>query len=477
MRVVPASIRERAFVGTLLYVGSVVSIISALGAPLIPSIAERFDAGLGSAQWSLTATLLAGAVASPIVGRLGDGRHRRTVLLAVLAAVLLGCAMAALAGSLTVLVIGRALQGIGLALIPLTMAEARDALPPARSVGVIAMLSVIAAVGVGIGYPVTGLVAERADVAAAFWLGAAIMGVALLLAALVLSPARADVPRRPLDVVGAALIAGGLIGLLVALEKGPDWGWGSASTLGLLGVAAVLLAAWTRYELRVDAPLVDLRLTRHRAVLTANAAGFALGLAMYLAIALLTLFVQLPTNEGGMGASVLAASLMLVPLSICSFAASRLLPLAHRHLGARQIVPCGALAVGAGALLFALTADALWQAFAALGIVGLGLGFSFAALPGMIVAAVPRDETGSATGFYQVARYVGFSIGSGLSVTLVRALENAGASTPTAFRATLAVGAALCALTALTAWVLHGEELRGRDSNPDNLLQRQASCR
>src|SRR5919205_2983453 len=138
--------RSRLFVPALMGIGLVVSVISSLGAPLIPTIAHDLHSSLSATQWSLTATLLVGAVASPLVGRLGDGPHRRRTLLVCLALVTLGGAVAALAGTLAVLVAGRALQGLGLALMPLTMASARDHLPVARARDVIALLSVVAAV-------------------------------------------------------------------------------------------------------------------------------------------------------------------------------------------------------------------------------------------------------------------------------------------------------------------------------------------
>src|SRR3954468_6534927 len=116
--------RARGYVPSLVAIGLVVSVISSLGAPLIPTIAADLHASLAATQWSLTATLLVGAVASPVIGRLGDGPHRRTVLLVCLALVTLGGAIAALAGGLGVLIAGRALQGLGLALLPLTMASA-----------------------------------------------------------------------------------------------------------------------------------------------------------------------------------------------------------------------------------------------------------------------------------------------------------------------------------------------------------------
>ena len=460
-RPAPVGFRERAFVPTLVYVGTVVSIISSLGAPLIPSIARDLDASVSGAQWSLTATLLVGAVATPIVGRLGDGRHRRLVTLLCLAVVALGGALAAVAGSLAVLVAGRAMQGVGLALMPLTMAAARDHLPDRRAPGVIALLSVVAAAGVGLGYPLTGFIAEHADLETAFWVGTGMTLLALVLSAVVLPDSSQAPHEGRLDVPGAASIAIGLVCLLIACEKAPDWGWGSRDTLVLLTAAAVVLALFAVRELRAPAPLVDLRLMRHRVVLTANVVGCVLGLAMYIAIALMTQFAQLSEDGFGLGDSVFTAGVTLVPLSAGSFLASRFLPGLQRRLGQRAVLTVGCLVVGVGMAFFAATADALWQSLVAMGFIGVGLGLTFAALPGLIVSAIPRSETGSATGFYQVARYVGFSIGSGLSVTLLSAF---GAPVSSAYRATFVVAAAICVLAAVIGWILPGRTARpGRD--------------
>jgi MFS family permease len=118
-------------------------------------------------------------------------------------------------------------------------------------------------------------------------------------------------------------------------------------------------------------------------------------------------------------------------------------------------------------LFFAATGDALWEAFVTMGLVGLGLGFTFAAMPGLIVGAVPQHETSSAMSFYQVSRYVGFSIGSGLAVTLLRAFGgNDGPPTAAAYSSTFAVGAGLCLLAAAIAWVLPGDGLTAPVPSP-----------
>jgi MFS family permease len=182
---------------------------------------------------------------------------------------------------------------------------------------------------------------------------------------------------------------------------------------------------------------------------------------MYIAIALMTQFAQIDEAGFGLGEGVFLAGMTLVPLSAGSFLASRFLPALQGRLGQRAVLAAGCLVVGSGMAFFAVTADALWQSLVSMGMVGLGLGLTFAALPGLIVTATPRSETGSATGFYQVSRYIGFSIGSGLSVTLVRAF---GEPVSGAYRGTFAVAAGVCVLAALISWFLPGPARPARGS-------------
>src|SRR3954470_12649103 len=207
MAVVPSPRHSspRALVPVLLFIGTVVAVISSLGAPLVPAIAETMGTSLSGAQWSLTVTLLVGAVATPVVGRLGDGRHRRTVVLSVLGLVTAGGILAALPLGLGWLIAGRGLQGFGLGLTPLAIAVAREALAGERSRSTIAALSITVVAGVGLGYPVAGGIAELGGVPAAFWAGAGISLAALVASAVVLPPSPAAPPRR-LDVLGAVLL-------------------------------------------------------------------------------------------------------------------------------------------------------------------------------------------------------------------------------------------------------------------------------
>ncbi|MFA4929768.1 MAG: MFS transporter [Patulibacter sp.] len=427
----------------------VVSVISSLGAPLIPGIAATYGTSVGSAQWSLTLTLLLGAISSPVVGRLGDGPHRRTVLIACLAAVSFGGVLAATAPSLPLLLIGRALQGLGLAIMPLSMAAARDALGPREARRAIAALSVIGAIGIGIGYPVTGVIARYLDLSAAFWFGVVTSTAALLIAWWIVPSVRATASTRRIDAGGAVLVMAGLAGFLLAFENGTAWGWLTLPTLGLGIGSILLLAAWVGHSLRTAEPLVDLRLLQHRSAASLNLSAFLLGISTYLMIALSIQFVQL---DAGLGRTVLDASLTLVPMSVASLLVSAAMPRIERAIGSREIVPVGAIGIAGAATFSALTGDALWQTFVTMGLLGSGLGLSLSSFPNRILVSVPPGETSSAMSLYQVTRYVGYTVGSGLAVSLLYIFGASGQPVSGAYAAAFGVSAGFGLLAAAIAW-------------------------
>ncbi|MCW3011644.1 MAG: transporter [Solirubrobacterales bacterium] len=452
----PPEVRTAALVPVLVGVTLVVSIVSSLGAPLVPSVAVLLDVSLADAQWSLTAALLAGAVAAPVLGRLGDGPRRRGAMVGGLLVVLVGSIVAGLAPSLELLVVGRVMQGVGLGLAPIAMAAAREHLPPDRSPGVIGLLSVTAAAGVGAGYPVSGVMADVLGLRAAFLFGGVASAVALVAVAVVVPPSRAPQAIR-LDVSGAAVGAVGLVAGLLAVSQGASWGWGSPGVVGLVLASAAVLALWSRLQLTRAAPLVDLRQLRHRAVWSANVAAVLLGVALYMFLSLVTQFVQVAPDAGfGFGASAFVAGSCLVPFAITSLGASRLAPTLMRQLGVRPVLVGGALMIAGAGGFFAIVHEALWEAFLTMGVIGLGFGLTFAVLPGLIAGSVPDEELGSAMGFFHVVRSVGYAVGSALAASILaghEVMRGAGPSEQGYVLAT-SVAAAVCLAAAAAAGFL-----------------------
>jgi predicted MFS family arabinose efflux permease len=452
----------------LVSIAVVVSMISSLGAPLVPLIATTRHVSDGTAQWSLTVTLLVGAACGQVVGRLGDGGRRRMTVLCMLGAVVAGCLLAAAIPSIAAILIGRALQGLGLGLVPVAIATARDHIPAGQVRSAVATLSVATAAGLGVGYPMTGLAALVGGITAAFALGAALTAAVLLLAFLALPDAPTARHRR-LDTRGAVLLAAALTAWLVALSEGAAWGWRSGPVLALAAAGLAALGLWIRHSLRVEQPLVAVRLLADRRVLLADATAVLVGAAMYLLMSLVSRTVQAPASTGyGLGHSTLTAGLAMLPLTVGSIAANKLAPALGRRLGPTAVLSAGAAITAAALLLWGVNRGQLWAAFAALGLGGAGMGFTFAAMPGLLLSAVPSGETGSANGFNQALRQLGGAIGSALSTALVPAGPSAVRDAGSGIDRALSVGIALCLFNALAVTALSARDRLARKDRAES---------
>jgi MFS family permease len=415
----------------LIFLGVATTAVGSLGAPMLATIVKVDHVSLEQSQWALTISLLVGAVAAPVMGRLGDGHRRRAVIIWSGVIVFVGCVISALPTGFTGLLIGRALQGIALGLVPLAIAVARDALPPERSGGVIGMLGVTTAVGIGIGYPVAGVLIEYWGMGSAFWVGAVITAAAVITATRVLPPSPGH-RKRSTDIPGALLLGLGVAGILLALSEGESWGWGSGRVIALVLISLVLLAVWVRWELRIAQPLVDLRVVRHPSVFAANLSVLLVGVGIYPSVSLVVRLVQTPPDAGyGFHVSVAVAGLMLVPFSLASFAASRVWTLAARRTSPELVVMISVGILVGSMTLFYFARSSLFEICVMMALAGFGVGCIFAANPLQIMRGTPPTETGSAVSLYQVLRSIGFSAGSALSATALVATIPAGGAVPT----------------------------------------------
>lgn len=421
-------------------VGLLVAVVGSLGAPLITAVARHYDVSLAAAQWTLTIALLSGAVTTPVIGRLGSGPHRRAVVLGTLAVVVAGSVLTVLSLPFAALLVGRAGQGVGLGLTALMMATARDHLAEQRAGATIALLSVASTAGIGVGYPLAGLLTDLGGVRAAYALGLAATALALVAAAAVLPPA----PPRPggrVDLPGAVLLTLALLALLLVISQTDLWRHHPGVAAAVLAVAVLLFTAWGYVETRADRPLVDLRLLRHPAVAAANLVMLTGGIGMYLLLSLITRYVQTPAGAGyGFGLDTFQAGLVLVPFSVLGFAAGRLLPRLSGRFAARVLLAGSTAVVLAAFLLFALARDHLVEPLLAMSVLGLGVGAFSAAMPAVILAATPAQETASAMSVNQVVRSVGFSIGSALGGLVLAAYTSDAVPAPAGYAAAAWVG-------------------------------------
>lgn len=422
--------RQPALLPVLIYSAMVMSVLSTLGSPMIPTIAREQGVSLEAAQWVLTITLLVGAVTTPITGRLADGPWRKQTILGSLGLVFIGSVLAAAAPSFAVLMAGRAFQGLGLGLVPLAISVARDGLRHDKVRGGVAILSVSTAIGTGLGYPITGLIAQNLDYRAAFWFAAIISVIAFALIALIV-PSTRHRPKLPLDITGATLLSVTLAALLLAISQGRSLGWMSPAILVLFALSAVAGIAWGVQALRTAYPLVNLRLMTNRSVLAADIVALMMGVSLYAMSSLVNRYVQAPKEAGyGFHAGLVATGLMLAPLSLGSLLSTRTSTWLTGRLGARWVLPIGSVIVALDMIFIGVARSSQWEVVVAMAVLGLGISTTFAAMPLLIIRGVPSDETGSAMSMNTVLRTIGGAVGSAASIALLSAFTPAGSHIP-----------------------------------------------
>jgi predicted MFS family arabinose efflux permease len=177
--------------------------------------------------------------------------------------------------------------------------------------------------------------------------------------------------------------------------------------------------------------LVDLGLLRHPAIAVANVTMLLGGVSMYLLLTLVARYMQTPPSAGyGFGATVLRASLVLIPFSVLGFVGGRVTRALPARLGGRAALMLGAASVVAASTFFALSRSQSWEPYAVMALLGFGVGAFSAAMPGVILTVTPAGETSSAMGVNQVVRSVGFSAGSALGGLILAAYTHAGHAFP-----------------------------------------------
>ncbi|MGE9809458.1 MFS transporter [Janibacter sp. G1551] len=481
----PAAERSRArtaaVMGTLALCGTVMSLQQTIVVPLLPDFPRLLDTTADNASWLVTATLLTGAVATPVVSRLADMYGKRLMMTVTLGVMVVGSVVGALSGtSLELAVLARALQGVGMALVPVGIATMRDELPPHRVPLGVALMSATLAIGAGAGLPLSGLVAEHLDWHALFWITAAAGAVMLVAVPLVVSESLVRTRGR-FDYRGALLLSAALTMVLLAVSKGGTWGWTSPLTLAVGVGGLLLIGLWVPLELRVPSPLVDVRTAARPAVLLVNMGSVLIGFAMFANLLVSTQLLQLPRSTGyGLGLDVVDTGLWMAPSALVFGILAPVSASITRRFGPQTTLAAGAVGMALAYVARVFLSHSLWQIVVGSMLVGVGTSLTYAAMPILIMRAVPVTETASANGLNTLLRSIGTSMSSATvaAVVTMSALQVGGSVYPTfgALMAVFWIAAASSAIGALLAIPLFrmvdfqetGDE---QDRQPDTVAQ------
>ncbi|QPP05991.1 MFS transporter [Streptomyces bathyalis] len=443
---------SRGVVAILAFAGISVAVMQTLLVPVVARLPQLLGTTASDAAWVVTATLLSGAVATPIMGRLGDLYGKRRLILASLGAMVAGSLMCALTSSLVPMIAGRAVQGFAMGAIPLGISIMRDELPPARLGSAMAFMSSSLGVGGALAMPAAAYIAQHADWHVLFF-GSAGLGALAMLMVVTVVPESAQRTGGRFDVPGALGLTAGLVMLLLAISKGGDWGWSSGITLGLFAAAPVVFVLWGLMELRVREPLVDLRSTARRQVLLTNLASITVGLAFYAATLVLPQLLQLPRSTGyGLGQTMVVARMCVAPMGIAMMLVSSLSARISETHGPKVSLMAGLVVLAVAYLSGTALMGAVWQVVLTAVLIGVGIGIAYSAMPALIIGAVPPSESGAANGLNTLMRSIGTSTSSAVvGVVLARMsipLGGTGVPSQEGFRVSflIAAGAALAGL-------------------------------
>lgn len=419
-------------VAVLALAGLASSFMFTLVVPIQSKLPELLDASREDTAWVVTSTLVAGAVITPISGRLGDMYGKRRILLVLAASLVAGSVIAALSPGIAGVIVGRTLQGAFVGAVPLGISILRDVLHEDRVDSAIALISATLGVGGALGLPVSAFITERADWHAVFWVAGAIGAVVFVLVLWIVPVSVLRTAGR-FDYVGTAGLAIGLVGILLAISRGNEWGWTAPATLatGLGGTAVLLLWGW--YELRIPEPLLDLRVAARRPVLLTNIASVAMGFALFASNVAYPQILELPVEAGGFGLSLLAASLVVMPSGIVMMVLSPFSGRIARTVGPKLLLVLGAISLIVAYGFTLLFSSEVWQLLIANILVGMGIGFGYAAMPMLIMRSVPQSETGASNGLNALFRSLGTSSAAAVigAVLATYAVDYEGVPVPT----------------------------------------------
>jgi EmrB/QacA subfamily drug resistance transporter len=395
------------------------SLLQSLVSPVLPLLETNQHTSQNTVTWVLTAYLLSASVFTPILGRVGDMIGKEKVLVAVLVVLAIGSILAALATSISVMIVARAIQGVGGGVIPLAFGIIRDEFPKEKVAGAVGTIAALLAVGGGAGLVLAGPIVNALNYHWLFWIPGVVVAAAAAATHFVIPESPVRTPGR-ISWLAAVLLSGWLVTLLVAVSEAPTWGWGSARVIGLFIATVVIAAAWIATEQRSEQPLIDLRMMRIPAVWTTNLVALLFGAGLYSVFAFLPEFIQTPSSAGyGFGASVTESGLIVLPMAVTMFVFGNLSGRLSERYTARWVLVAGSAVSVVPFLIMTFAHGNVWEVSVAMFVMGIGFGLAFSAMSNIIVDAVPSTQTGVASGMNANIRTIGGSIGAAVMASIV----------------------------------------------------------
>jgi MFS family permease len=407
------------FMSTLITAEVVCAFESVMMYSALPTM-NRFYGDPVGVGWLVTAFLLVASASAAVGGRLGDLYGRSQVTIAMLMFAAAGSLISAWAPSLAWVIAGRAVQGLSGAIFPLVIGLARENLPHDKVPVAIGYLGATAAIGAAVGLIMGGVIVDHFPWHWMFYLSSGLACISIVLCIIFVPPSPRQQQTEKLDVVGGVLFVPAIALVLFALTSGRDWGWLDWRTLGMTLAGLALLAVWARYEWSHANPLIDVRQLASRNLALTNLAAALFGLGASQVMLVMLLLLQQPAWTGiGLGLSATMAGMVKLPGNFIALVGGPLSGYITARHGGRAALITGSAVIAASWIILAISHDNLWFIGTMMVFAGLGGSMTFAAIPNLVVEAVPQDRTSEATGITVVVRQASAAVGSQIAIFLL----------------------------------------------------------
>ena len=422
----------------------------------LPSIRADLGGTLESLEWTVNAYTLAFAVLLISGAALGD-RYGRKLMFMVGVGIFTGASvLTALAPSYELLIAGRAIQGVGAAiLLPLTLTLVSEAVPPEKRGMALGVWSGVMGLGIALGPFVGGAVVQGLAWQWIFWINVPIGLVIIPLSIKYLTESRG--PDKSLDLPGLGLISVSLLAITFAVIESQSLGWGSATVIALIATGVTFMGAFIAWELRTKAPMLPMGLFRSRAFSAVNVAGFLMFLGVFGSIFLTSQFFQTAQGYGPLKAGLLTLPWTAVPMFIAPVAG-----ILSDKYGDRPLL-VGGLGLSAISIYWmsqVMTPDVAFSSLIApFVIAGIGMSFTFPSLANAVLHSVKPEMAGKASGAHNALREFGTALGVAVLASVFAAAGSY--ASPQAFNdgmvAALPIGAACLLAAAIAAMFIPGK--------------------
>lgn len=445
---------HRAAVGALIFGSLAAGLLQTVVLQVQDDFPALLDTSRETASWIVTATILTACAFSPVSSRLGDMLGRKQVVVGLLILLAFGSLVSALSVTVWFVILGRAIQGLAIGVLPLAMSILKDLVPPAKLGGAIALTSGTLGIGSAVGLPVGALINEVTGWRGIFWV-CFLLGITGAAWIHLVVPAGRIRSGGDFDGIGALGLGTGVVALLIALSQSLRWGWLSAPTLILSGGGLLTLVLTAIHLLRVQHPIIDLRSSIGSRILLTNISALLLNFSLMGAYVIFPQIMALPVSAPiGLGVDRIGAGLVMMTSGMTTALATPLITSLNSRLGPKRLMVIGSVIVGSSlglCLLFPWTTGMILAVNIAL---GFGFGMSFAAMPQIIMESVGPENTAAANGLNAQSRFSGTAASAAMCAAVLAhwSVLQGETSFPTDVGVGLAIG--LCSSAAVVAVVL-----------------------